>query len=388
MSAPLAVAAGARPAVSLRVGLRCSQDRTEPQGRGDPRAGSSRERGVPGHRTATSISAASPIPSPSWPGRWCSATSQALEKTSAGSDVHGHRRRDHQRARLVVAVSGTDPSSSTGCCRRCSVRVPVPTWPTSSGRRHETDFQITTVTLTQDEKPKVAQSSRYRLLGALGAALALLSDPCSPPSTACCSGAAHRATSPGRPRWPWSHRRLPSRRRQLPPCSSWGRRPRVPCARLPVRHPGGRRRRPPRGMIPFRLVVPTERRRARSQRTVRQPSRERGRSRRRGQLMKTRIRRGFDAVSVLTVYLALLLLIESRLVIGPLGGAGSPAMLVALGALVWWALHHLQRSLPSRAGPQPLRAVMLATLLAFLAAMSSRCRGRSAGRSRARHCWG
>ena len=83
--------------------------------------------------------------------------------------------------------------------------------------------------------------------------------------------------------------------------------------------------------------------------------------------MKTRIRRGFDAVSVLTVYLALLLLIESRLVIGPLGGAGSPAMLVALGALVWWALHHLQRSLPSRAGPQPLRAVMLATLLAFLA---------------------
>ena len=76
---------------------------------------------------------------------------------------------------------------------------------------------------------------------------------------------------------------------------------------------------------------------------------------------------GLDAVSLLTVYLVLLLFIESRLVIEPLGGAGSPAMLVALVALAWWAFGHLRRDRPTGIGPQPLRTALLATLLAFLA---------------------
>ncbi|MBD8870481.1 O-antigen ligase family protein [Nocardioides donggukensis] len=74
-----------------------------------------------------------------------------------------------------------------------------------------------------------------------------------------------------------------------------------------------------------------------------------------------------DAVSALTVYLATLFLVESRLVIGPLGGAGRPAFLVACASLAWWAYHHVQRPLPTGVGPEPLRRALLAMTVAFLA---------------------
>ena len=75
----------------------------------------------------------------------------------------------------------------------------------------------------------------------------------------------------------------------------------------------------------------------------------------------------FDAVSLLTVYITFLFFLESRWVIGPLGGAGNPALLVGCVGLVWWAYHHFQRFLPSGDGPEPLRTAMLAVALAFLA---------------------
>lgn len=78
-----------------------------------------------------------------------------------------------------------------------------------------------------------------------------------------------------------------------------------------------------------------------------------------------------DAVSFLTVYLVLLFVLESRLVIGPLGGAGNPATLLAGAGFGWWALHHAQRSLPTNAGPQPVRAAMLAMFCAMLASYAA-----------------
>jgi hypothetical protein len=44
-----------------------------------------------------------------------------------------------------------------------------------------------------------------------------------------------------------------------------------------------------------------------------------------------------DAATVLGVYVAALLLVPSRLIFKPLGAAGTPATLIGLGALLWWA---------------------------------------------------
>lgn len=51
-----------------------------------------------------------------------------------------------------------------------------------------------------------------------------------------------------------------------------------------------------------------------------------------------------DALTFLTLYLVLLFAIPSRLVFGPLGGAGSPAQLFGLAGLVWWLWERLNSS--------------------------------------------
>lgn len=74
-----------------------------------------------------------------------------------------------------------------------------------------------------------------------------------------------------------------------------------------------------------------------------------------------------DAVTLLTLYLLALFLIESRLVIGPLGGAGNPAVLVSCIGFMWWCFHHAQRPVATGVGPEPLRTAMLAMFFAFTA---------------------
>ncbi|QCW50793.1 hypothetical protein FE634_10905 [Nocardioides dongxiaopingii] len=70
-----------------------------------------------------------------------------------------------------------------------------------------------------------------------------------------------------------------------------------------------------------------------------------------------------DASSVLTGYAVLLMAVPNRLVIGPLGGAGSPAGVLGLACLLWWAAHQLGRSAPTAPAPAPVRTALVA--LAF-----------------------
>jgi O-antigen ligase len=78
------------------------------------------------------------------------------------------------------------------------------------------------------------------------------------------------------------------------------------------------------------------------------------------------VTRPVDAVTCLTVFLFLLLAIESRYVIGPLGGAGAPAQVVAVGAFGWWVCHQLQRPQAPPPTLQPVRFALIAFALALL----------------------
>ncbi|MRJ76477.1 hypothetical protein GEV29_08020 [Aeromicrobium sp. SMF47] len=74
-----------------------------------------------------------------------------------------------------------------------------------------------------------------------------------------------------------------------------------------------------------------------------------------------------DGVTVLTVYLIALTCIPSRLVLSPLGGAGSPAGVVGLGCLAWWIWSRAQRSEPDPDGFQPVRWAFILMAFAFSA---------------------
>lgn len=67
-----------------------------------------------------------------------------------------------------------------------------------------------------------------------------------------------------------------------------------------------------------------------------------------------------DAVTILTIFLVAVLLIPSRMVVGPLGAIGTPARLLGLAAMVWWLASRLNRSIGGDHGQQPLRAAVLA----------------------------
>jgi len=81
-----------------------------------------------------------------------------------------------------------------------------------------------------------------------------------------------------------------------------------------------------------------------------------------------------DGTTFLTCYLILLFAIPSRLIIGPLGAAGTPAQLVGITATLWWFWHTLAQPLDHEMQPRPIRRAMLilvATILAsYIAAMS------------------
>ncbi|MGN6331334.1 MAG: O-antigen ligase family protein [Motilibacteraceae bacterium] len=63
-----------------------------------------------------------------------------------------------------------------------------------------------------------------------------------------------------------------------------------------------------------------------------------------------------DAVTFLTVFAVLLLLVPSRLVFAPLGGSGSPALMLAVTGLVWWGHAVLTRA-PALHPSRPARWV-------------------------------
>ncbi|HST64960.1 MAG TPA: O-antigen ligase family protein [Mycobacteriales bacterium] len=81
----------------------------------------------------------------------------------------------------------------------------------------------------------------------------------------------------------------------------------------------------------------------------------------------TGLRLGGDAVTVLTVFVVLLFVIPSRLIFAPLGGAGSPAQLLGVAALLWWASSRLSRRVPSPKVRQPVRIAMLVLVASVLA---------------------
>ena len=81
---------------------------------------------------------------------------------------------------------------------------------------------------------------------------------------------------------------------------------------------------------------------------------------------------GPDAVTVIAVYLSLLLAIPSNRTVAALGGAGAPAALFALVALLWWCWYHVQRPTPSLArDSQPVRIAMFIFVAAALASYAA-----------------
>ena len=85
-------------------------------------------------------------------------------------------------------------------------------------------------------------------------------------------------------------------------------------------------------------------------------------------------RHDYDGVSLLTVYLFLLVALPQRLVFAPMGGAGSPAVLVGLVCLAWWTYHQVRRPEPTGAGRQPVRTALFLLLgsvgVSYVVAMS------------------
>jgi polysaccharide biosynthesis protein PslJ len=82
-----------------------------------------------------------------------------------------------------------------------------------------------------------------------------------------------------------------------------------------------------------------------------------------------------DAVSVLTVYLVLLFFIPSNLVFGPLGAAGTPAGVLGLVLMAWWAMARQVPGLGAARGFQPVRITIFlfgAAVMAAYAAASVR----------------
>ncbi len=75
----------------------------------------------------------------------------------------------------------------------------------------------------------------------------------------------------------------------------------------------------------------------------------------------------FDVVAYLTIWLVLLFGINARQVVGPLGAIGSPALLVAVPALLLWAGGWILPASGLDRRPHPLRPVLLLYLWTLLA---------------------
>src|SRR5260370_1903118 len=74
-----------------------------------------------------------------------------------------------------------------------------------------------------------------------------------------------------------------------------------------------------------------------------------------------------DVVSTLSLFAVLRIVLPSRYVIGPLGGAGEPAQLLGLGIALWWLADWFGQPQPRSRIEQPLKRFALAFLVAVLA---------------------
>lgn len=74
-----------------------------------------------------------------------------------------------------------------------------------------------------------------------------------------------------------------------------------------------------------------------------------------------------DPVTIVSFFLIILFVMPARYVVGPLGGAGSPASMVAVMLLVWYLLSTLSPRWTPLHGRQPVRAVIVFFALAVLA---------------------
>ena len=73
-----------------------------------------------------------------------------------------------------------------------------------------------------------------------------------------------------------------------------------------------------------------------------------------------------DVVSLLTFYAVLRIVLPAQYVIGPLGAAGQPALLLGLGITIWWLAGWLGQTRSRSRVKQPLRRFALIFLLAVL----------------------
>jgi len=73
-----------------------------------------------------------------------------------------------------------------------------------------------------------------------------------------------------------------------------------------------------------------------------------------------------DAVDALTVWLFVSYCIPSPLIVGPIGGAGTPGNLLGVGFLVWWAAAKIGSGLGVDRGRQPVRIALLCFFLPVL----------------------
>ena len=93
----------------------------------------------------------------------------------------------------------------------------------------------------------------------------------------------------------------------------------------------------------------------------------------------------YDAVTLLSLYVLLLLGLPSRLIFAPLGGAGTPAQVIAICLALWWLWDRLARSQPFQQRPQAVRRAMLifvaAILSSYVAEMSRPVSGNEANSS-------
>lgn len=72
-----------------------------------------------------------------------------------------------------------------------------------------------------------------------------------------------------------------------------------------------------------------------------------------------------DCAAVITFWLGLLLLVPARLVVGPIGGAGRPAVLLGLALLAWWGVSRVVPYLVTR-GRNPMRLALMVFGAAFV----------------------